>query len=183
MKVIIFWEDSAGVAVKNFGPHRLLQECLKDDGVDSEQVKMVYGHPVKGYGNVIPKLRKLPPPLTDRSPYLGVLDWDRAPRLALLPKSSGYCTVRTRLGTDVVPPRLIVFLNKNIETLLKATSDVLKISPPDGKLDPNARDRIFQRLWSNPALNSERRQLREQVESFNYLVNRVHELVDPREVS
>jgi len=177
--ISILWEDQRGVQVKGFGPHDLLLKCLEDDGV-GERAKLdhlVRGLPKKGNGNVVKQLSLLAPrdgTGPHDGPVLGVLDWDEAPRLGGLPSSVCFAHARFHLGRQLHDARSIVFLDRNVETLVSEARAL--VGEPSFGRKPTAQERdhsLHKLVWSPE--KDKREALRRGVPTFGYLVQRVAE--------
>lgn len=173
MIVTVLWEDQRGGQIKGFGPHALLVACVADSlGLVPNRLKgLIESHPKKGNGNVIVALRRDLERLANSGPVVAVFDRDKIPELVNLHQPVADCRRITKERIRNLAPGNyeVVFLERNIETLIEAVCRVLGESAPEQKPRPDERDRILGRaVWASPDV---RRRIRDECPSFSRLVD------------
>ena len=185
-RLTILYEDKAEGPVKNYGPHSLLIQAVCDSlGKNAWELKdKITPIPLNGSGNVRKECKR------ESGRFLGgdglvfaVYDSDRIGQLVGLGQAAckqqlkaalrGECAWREKLE--------VVFLERNIETLLEAVCECdpsipegLRKEATTGKPRPLERDAILNRAASaNPAAREVRDSVRRRVPSFDYLVRKV----------
>lgn len=138
MLVTVLWEDQASTG-NAFGPGKLLIHCLADDlrQEPHEIASMVESQPRKGNASVLRALKNDCRRLTRSGPVIVVLDSDRAPQLL---QSTSAClkSMAQRLSRIVDCKHEVVFLRRNMESLLDAVVDVLREPTSCSKPRPTA---------------------------------------------
>lgn len=175
MIVTVLWEDQRGVAAKGFAPHELLLACLADDlEIDRESLKRsVESHPQKGVGNVRRSLERNILRLTKSGPVIAVVDRDQIHALwpPKPPPPSCMSGVMARFRRDTPGAYDLVFLVRNMETLIDCTCRAIGRGSPPGKPSPDQRDQLLMpAVWG---VSSVRHTIRETCPSFDRIVKRV----------
>ena len=122
--MILYEDQAADGPVREYGPHRLVTQCVSDRlGVDHWTLKHVEGVPKKGAGNIRRHCQRDPPPLgKDGRVQFAVYDEDKIREQVKLPFQACKGEVKQKLrGECPWGDRLvIVLLEKNIETVVSA---------------------------------------------------------------
>lgn len=186
--ITCFWEDAPNQGdIKNYGPHKLLVQCLVDDGANSElrYDGRVRSHPCKGNSKLVAEIARRP----STRPLVGILDRDRVHDLLDLPKDACLTRIKASLveraaGTSA----RWVLLTHNIETVIQ---DLRQLRP----------DLVAEEVWGRALakkLNSRdavlaaastahqgelRKSLRQRNVSFDYLVRAVSQLLRASETA
>ncbi len=175
MIVTILWEDARGILAKGFGAHTLLLACLVDLGVAREDLPRIEAHAKKGNSNVRKALRTDGARLAKAGPVYAVLDRDKIRELWKPGPMPADCkqAIAEQFKLDAPGEYDLVFLEQNIESLLRAALESMASEVPEApwKPNPDERDRILSRVaW---ATARERDEVRRRCPSFDRLVTRV----------
>lgn len=178
MKITVLWEDQRGVTVKGFGPHELLLFCLEDrTGRDRNELRrVVIGVPEKGVGKVIRALKRDLRRLADRGPVFAIVDRDKVRRHVPGDPPDCMSGIRDALEAAVEGPYELVFLVKNMESVIDACCKVLGNPTPEEKPTPDRRDLILKKAFAS---GSRRRSIQEECPSFGRLVEKVASRLAP----
>lgn len=186
-KVTILYEDKVQGKVHEYGPHALVKQCVCDRlNLSPWEMKHLIPNPRNGNGNIRRDCAQTPPKIAPGGGFVfAVYDDDRVRGLVGLAVTACKVDVKARLLQECPwRDRLrIVFLEKNLETVLRALRDCDRsISSDDqwskaiDRKDLNARD-IILRAAAAPSPGP--RRLREcalrEVPSLSYLVNKLAE--------
>lgn len=175
MIVTVLWEDQRSGARQGFGPHELLLACLVDD-LEIPRPRLherVTSLPKKGRENLRKALEHEFRRFARRGPVLAVIDKDKALDLwkgrARPPSCMSGMT--TRLHEDAPGDYEVVFLDRNVDTLVDASCDATGRPVPATKQSPDARDQLLMHaVWATPSV---RQAIRASCPSFDRLVARV----------
>lgn len=176
MIVTVLWEDERGGAPQGFGPHELLLSCLADDLGSPrawlhERVKSI---PKKGRDNLRKALQHEFRRLERFGPVLAVIDKDKARDLwkgRALPPPACMSGMTARLHEDAPGGYDVVFLERNVDTLVNVACEAMGQPIPTSKEKPNRRDQLL--LPAAWAAFPVRQMIRASCPSFDRLVNRV----------
>jgi hypothetical protein len=144
--VTVLWEDQRGVEQKSFAPGVLLEACLRDRRLpDVDAPPFTIDHaPKKGEGNVIKALSREHDRLARKGHVFAVLDRDQIRRhWQKDPPHDCMTGIRERIAKDAGGPRNVLFLVRNMESLVHACCDALHVPRPSEKPGPDERDRII----------------------------------------
>lgn len=181
MIVTVIWEDQRGGPQKGFGPHELICQCIADQrGCDKSRVsRVVKSVPCKGNGNVLRVLSQDGPKLQNSGPVLVVLDLDRAHELLGGPELKDCKTALSQaLRGRASGSYEILYLDRNVDTIVALCCRLLGRAEPDKKLTPDERDAELARLTfgGDP---SARRQLLGESPSFARVVAKIAAVLPP----
>lgn len=182
--VMILYEDkSADGSLKEYGPHLLVRQCVADAlGVDWWMLKHLVGNPRGGSGNVRNDCRRSPPQIgRDGRLVVAVYDDDRIRREVQLPANACKAQVKSLLREECAwnERLIIVFLEKNIETVIDAIRGCAPTLVDDEtwklaleRKNRNARDAVLG-FAANPSQSMLREQLLQRVPSLAYLIHKL----------
>lgn len=179
MIVTVWWEDQRQRALpRQFGPHTLLVACVADELDANVRFvgEIMRSIPLKGAGNVRRELMETAPNL-GAGPLFVVLDRDKVIELWPADKRPSDCMqgISRQIRSEAPGGYDLVFLQRNIETLVHACAAALREPTPTAKPKPEVRDRLLHRVaWEARQV---RDQVRENVVDFDRLVRRVAALV------
>jgi hypothetical protein len=157
--IVVLYEDSSNKGdVKNFGPHRFVQACLRDRlaGESAHAVAaLVEDRPMKGSSRVLADIRAI----VEGADVFVVLDDDRIRGALDVPRDMSAAevtsVVRARFASDRTQ---VVLLERNIESLLEALRRCGAEVGADAlagavRKQLNERDKVFQAAaWGPPAV-------------------------------
>jgi hypothetical protein len=176
MKVTVLWEDSLsrGTVTRQFGPHELLVACLEDDlrRPRWDLSKSIFSNPRNGRDKVRLSLRNDLDRLRRDGPVVAVIDRDRARELWPAAEAADCMSgIKRRLSEDAPGDYEVVFLHRNVESLVEAVCAALRLPVPAKKPNPNDRDEIL--LKATSASIEVRGEVRRLCASFDRLEIRV----------
>jgi hypothetical protein len=182
MIITVLWEDSRGEVAKGFGPHELLVACLDDDlAIGRNRLNdLVKPIPKNGNANVRKALKQDIERLRKAGPVVVVVDWDAIgdlwkyanPRPPACKAGISSC-----FRQDAPGDYDLVFLEQNIETLVKVACEATAQAGPPPK-QPDARDGALGRAAWAP--ENVRQAIREGCPTFDRIVARVAGHVPPK---
>jgi hypothetical protein len=174
MIVTVLWEDQLGAASR-FGPHELLLACLCDDlQIDREILKhRIDSRPQKGNSSLRKALQKHLHRLARSGPVIAVVDLDQIHNLWPPKPPPPRCMsgITARFRQDANGDYDLVFLVRNMETLVETVCRAVGQDLPPSKPDPDQRDQLL--LPAAWAAQPVRRAIRQGCASFDRLVTRV----------
>ncbi len=183
MIVTVLWEDQRGVEMRGFGPHDLLIACIADDlGIDRERLRdRVSSVPKKGVGNVRTALRKDIRRLANSGPVLAVIDRDKVINLWKHGRRPSDCMsgITARFREDAAGDYDLIFLVRNMETLVEAACQAMRLDTRSRKPTPDQRDRLLGRAASRGEAPQVRATIRRDCPSFDRIVTRVARALAP----
>lgn len=181
--ITVLWEDQRSARANRFGPHELLLACLADDlGRDRGALeRRVESRPQKGNGSLRKALKQELPRFAKSGPVIAVIDRDQIhdllPRTP--PPPSCMSGITTRFRQDAPGDYDIVFLVRNMETLVETVCRATGRDVPLNKPTPDERDRLLMAaVWGAPPQT--RISIRSDCPSFDRLVTRVGRHLQPR---
>jgi hypothetical protein len=190
--VTVLYEDSgAGGELANFGPHNLLVRCVADDlsrhGVHAVEFyalrrEMLVGRPMNSNSKVQAECARISKTLArNGSIVVALYDFDKVHRL--IPsvgarRCKGEMRNALRQQSDAPDSLRVYFLDRNVETLTTATARLLGVTLR-GKPKPAERDGLLNPIALAEGVEAcdRRSHVRSEVQTFDYVVRRVAELV------
>lgn len=176
MIITVLWEDKRGDVAMGFGPHELLLSCLADDlGTMRQSLEgLINSLPKKGRDSLREALKNEIRRFTRLGPVLAVIDKDKARDLwkgQAQPPPACMSGMATRLHADVPGDYDIVFLERNVDTLVEIVCAVTGQRHPGIKPRPDQRDVLMNPAVRGPA--QPRHEIRQRCPTFDRLVTRV----------
>lgn len=176
MIVTVLWEDQRGVEARGFGPHDLLLACVADElGIDYKRLRdQVTSSPKKGVSKVRTELQRNFRRLANSGPVIAVVDRDKVIDLwkHSMPPSDCMSGITARFRKDAAGDYDLIFLVRNMETLIEAVCRAMRQDTPSRKPTPDQRDRILRRaVWGGTP--EVRAAIRRDCPSFARIVTRV----------
>lgn len=192
--VTILYEDSAADgALKDYGPHLLVRQCVGDLlGKSPWELKQLEGLPKNGASKIRNECRRFPPQIgRDGRVVVAVYDADKIHRETRLPAAAckGQIKEALRVGCSWQERLVVVLLERNIESVVEAVRACAPAIVADevwgqavDRKNLNARDVVLRRAASPPE-----RALREcvlqRVPSLAYLVHKLVVALSPPDVA
>ncbi|MCX6359345.1 MAG: hypothetical protein NT029_06055 [Armatimonadetes bacterium] len=177
----VFYEDQLGIAVKDFGPHTLLLQCLADrtGGAYFDLGREVVAVPKKGNNKLLACLRGEDcRRAIHRGPACAVFDEDKVRKMLALPATACKSAALAALREGAEEPLAIILLERNVETLVRACLEALCEPAPPDLHKHEVRDRALNRLACGGSPDQRRRVL-VACPSFARLVNAVAAALEP----
>jgi hypothetical protein len=178
--VWVLWEDRLSEGSKHFGPHTLLLSCLQDDfggRFDRRYLaESVRANPKNSNSKVLAELKRNLNRLSDDGMVFAVFDRDQAHRMWSEQPARCLTALLAKVRGDAHGLYEVVFLDKNVETLLTACCKVLGKEPGPSKPNPAERDTMLNRLAFQSS-SELRTRVRAEVASFDRLVKKIHEKI------
>jgi hypothetical protein len=176
MRITVLWEDERGEVAKGFGPHELLVACLADElEMPREQLHgRISSLPKKGRDKLREALKHELRRFARLGPVLAILDKDKVRDFwkgQAPPAPACMSGMTSRIHEDVPGDYDIVFIERNVDTLVDVVCEATGHGIPLGKQRPDRRDQLLTRaVWAGPPV---RQAVRAACPSFDRLVMRV----------
>lgn len=181
-RVVVILEDQLAKGTNKPGPTALLEACVADRIAAAggpwvpfslkDHLDIQYK---KGNGNLLTTCKTKFELLSGSGVVLAVLDRDKAPKLLSLQGKSCLTLLRQAFFEQCAPAIELVFLDRNIETVVEGVCDLLGVEPELRERavrnkDHNARDQVLHRISQQPGQQALRTTLQTTVPSFGRLV-------------